>query len=101
MGLFVLHSILFFPDPATDGQESQSLFQYGNNNPLRFIDPDGNIPKEYDVDVNTGTVRKVSDLGGNEVDFYHYHGGDSDGKTRILDLKSFIEQWMSSSKFMV
>jgi len=34
------------PDPVTDGQESQSLFQYSWNNPVLLSDPNGNYPGE-------------------------------------------------------
>ena len=32
------------PDPVTDGQESQSLFQYSWNNPVLLSDPNGDYP---------------------------------------------------------
>jgi len=34
------------PDPVTDGQESQSLFQYSWNNPVLLSDPNGLMPDE-------------------------------------------------------
>ena len=58
------------PDPVTDGQESQSLFQYSLNNPLRYTDPDGRQPADlYDQkgnkvgtdNVNDGKVYVVTD----------------------------------------
>ena len=36
------------PDPVTDGQESQSLYQYGWNNPVLRSDADGLMPDEGD-----------------------------------------------------
>ena len=34
------------PDPVTDGQEDQSLYQYGWNNPVLRSDPNGLIPQD-------------------------------------------------------
>ncbi len=57
-------------------------------------------PNEYIVDMKTGRVTQVSDLGGDEIDFYHYIGGGAsfNGKTRIVDRESGDDQWMNSSK---
>lgn len=57
-------------------------------------------PNEYVVDINTGQVTQVSDLGGDEIDFYHYVGGGAsfNGKTRIVDRETGEDQWMNSSK---
>ncbi|EJL73321.1 DUF6443 domain-containing protein [Chryseobacterium populi] len=57
-------------------------------------------PNEYEVDLKTGKVKQVSDLGGNDIDFYHYTGGGPqfNGRTRIVDRETGEDQWMSSSK---
>ena len=57
-------------------------------------------PNEYEVDLKTGKTRQISDLGGNEIDFYHYVGGGAqfNGKTRIVDRATGDDQWMASSK---
>ncbi|MGK6344270.1 DUF6443 domain-containing protein [Chryseobacterium sp. DT-3] len=84
-----------------EGSEAADAFrklmnpQY-NFNPFDFNYP----PNEYVVDIQTGQVRQVSDLGGDEIDFFHYIGGGAsfNGKTRIVDRESGDDQWMNSSK---
>lgn len=58
------------------------------------------LPNEYEVDLKTGKSRQISNLGGDEIDFYHYVGGGPkfNGKTRIVDRASGEDQWMNSSK---
>ncbi|WP_317207359.1 RHS repeat-associated core domain-containing protein [Chryseobacterium gleum] len=55
---------------------------------------------EYEIDLKTGKKKKLSNLGGNEIDFYHYINGGSqfNERTRIVDRETGIDQWMSSSK---
>lgn len=50
-----------------------------DNNPILKTDPLGNVPNEYDENGN-----KISDLGGDKVDFYHQKNGD----TKIVDKKN-------------
>jgi RHS repeat-associated protein len=62
-------------DPVTDGQEHQSTYQYGWNNPLRFKDPDGMWPwdalvsafnKWYNVPLNKfqQDISRAASIGG-------------------------------------
>jgi hypothetical protein len=55
---------------------------------------------EYEIDLKKGTRKKVSNLGGDEIDFYHYiNGGPQfNGRTRIVDRETGYDQWMNSSK---
>ncbi|QIY92403.1 hypothetical protein [Chryseobacterium gallinarum] len=55
---------------------------------------------EYEIDLRTGKKKQVSNLGGNEIDFYHYIDGGAkfNGRTRIVDRETGEDQWMSSSK---
>ena len=53
-------------DPLCEKYYSTSPYAYCMNNPVRFIDPDGRRWDEYDVN-----GKKISNLGGNSIDFYH------------------------------
>jgi len=71
-------------------------------NPFSHVDftKFGSPPNEYDVDLKTGKVTQISDLGGDEIDFYHYINGNSpiNGRTRIVDRETGDYKFMSSSK---
>ena len=69
-------------DPLASEFPWQSPYSSFNNNPIYFIDPDGRAavpPDEFDKDGN-----KISDLGGDKIDFFHQENGD----TRIVDRAS-------------
>ncbi|MET3038553.1 hypothetical protein ABXT08_20900 [Chryseobacterium sp. NRRL B-14859] len=57
-------------------------------------------PNEYEIDLKSGTKKQISNMGGDEIDFYHYINGGSqfNGRTRIVDRETGDDQWMSSSK---
>lgn len=54
-------------------------YQYVSNNPIMRVDPTGMVDHEYDKDGN-----KISDLGGDKIDFHH----QEDGSVKITDRKS-------------
>ncbi|MGY6562373.1 MAG: DUF5675 family protein [Luteibaculaceae bacterium] len=58
-------------DPLADQFNAWIPYHYVANNPIRYIDPDGRAPKEYNVDKNTGQIKVVSDKGGNQTDFFN------------------------------
>lgn len=71
------------------------------DNPIYKKDPSGNVATEYKQVVNedgTSTKTKVSDLGGDKVDFTHIEGGAHDGQTRIESKATGKEVYMKSSK---
>ncbi|MBK8488309.1 MAG: RHS repeat-associated core domain-containing protein [Chitinophagales bacterium] len=69
-------------DPLADHFPFQSTYNAFNNNPIFFIDPDGRAakqPDEFEKNRN-----KISDLGGDKIDFFHQENGD----TKIVDRAS-------------
>lgn len=81
-------------DPA--GQYTSPYLGMGNN-PTNRVDPDGGFD-EF-IQNEDGTFSKISDLGGNEVDFYHLTQGSNAGKTFIASRSG--SAWMSTSKFIL
>ena len=88
-------------DPMAELRSWVSPYNYCQNNPILRIDPDGNLDDEYEETVDdrgVSTKRKISDLGGDEIDFTHIKGGEHDGQTRIQSRKTKQEVYMKSSK---
>lgn len=67
-------------DPLAEKYESWSTYQYVRNNPILRIDPNGMNDDVFTVDQSTGTIKKISDLGGNQVDIYYFGTSESNGK---------------------
>jgi len=63
-------------DPFAEERSWVSSYNFVQNNPLNRIDPTGMLDDEYDKDGN-----KISDLGGDKIDFRH----QEDGSTKIVD----------------
>jgi len=87
-------------DPLAHMREWVSPYNFVQNNPINRTDPTGALDGEYDVDGTTGKRTKVSDLGGNEVDYNHYKGGANDGKTEIVNKSTGDKMLMNSSSFV-
>ncbi|MBS1738197.1 MAG: hypothetical protein JSS98_16565, partial [Bacteroidetes bacterium] len=72
----------FTVDPLTHKFPWQSPYVAFDNNPINKIDPDGRAampPDEFDQN-----GKKISNLGGDKIDFYHQKNGD----TKIVDRAS-------------
>lgn len=69
-------------DPLAEKFCGYSSYNYTLNNPVNLIDPDGKSatpPNEFDENGN-----KISNLGGEKVDFYH----QKDGSIKIVDCET-------------
>jgi RHS repeat-associated protein len=108
-------------DPLAEKFISVNPYNYTDNNPVNNIDPNGKEtyygaqaqgmfrqlqsqyssrpPDEYNVDAS-GKKTKVSDLGGDEVDYNHYTGGKDKGKTEIVNNGTGDKMMMSSSAYI-
>ncbi|MBX2949206.1 MAG: RHS repeat-associated core domain-containing protein [Crocinitomicaceae bacterium] len=63
-------------DPMQIARLHLTPYNYVSGNPIKRIDPDGRLDDEYDKDGN-----KISNLGGDKIDFHHQANGD----TKITD----------------
>ncbi|MBN8696094.1 MAG: hypothetical protein J0L87_06155 [Bacteroidetes bacterium] len=89
-------------DPMFKEKPWMSPYHAFSNKPILNIDPNGANDDEYNAVYNDKTGQydktKVSDMGGKDVDFTHYKGGEKDGKTEIVNAKTGESQLMKSSK---
>jgi hypothetical protein len=87
-------------DPEEKKFPSQSPYISMSDNPILRIDPLGNSDDEF-KEVNnqdgTSTTTKVSNLGGDKVDFTHIEGGEHDGQTKIRSRETRETVYMNSS----
>jgi RHS repeat-associated protein len=69
----------FAVDPMAHKREWLSPYNFVQNNPISRVDPNGALDDEFDKN-----GKKISDLGGDKVNFYHQENGD----TKIEDQKT-------------
>lgn len=79
-------------DPLAKERAWLSPYNFVQNNPLNRIDPNGDLDDEYDKNGN-----KVSDLGGDKVDFHHQDNGD----TKITDIASGISNTIKQGESLI
>ena len=60
------YSIWLSVDPMHSERSWLTPYNYVQNNPVNLIDPDGMLDDEWNLNVETGEVTKVSDIGGDE-----------------------------------
>ncbi|TAH27115.1 MAG: hypothetical protein EAZ07_02460 [Cytophagales bacterium] len=77
-----------------------SPYNFVQNSPINRVDPTGMIDEFVEMVNNDGTSTKtkVSDLGGDKVDFTHVKGGEHDGQTRIESRVTGKAVYTASSK---
>jgi RHS repeat-associated protein len=63
-------------DPMMAMRVSFNPYNFGRNNPMLMIDPSGALDDEFDKN-----GKKISELGGNKIDFHHQDNGD----TKVVD----------------
>jgi RHS repeat-associated protein len=74
----------FSVDPLAHLREWVSPYNYVQNNPIMRIDPDGRLDDEFNVNSKTGEIKKVSDKGGDKVDYYNMVAETDKGKQVVL-----------------
>jgi RHS repeat-associated protein len=83
-------SVWLSVDPMADKYPSTSPYAYVENNPIMFIDLNGMNKDEYNVNITTGEITKVSNLGGDKFDVFnvskeHENGGQTLVKQYMFD----------------
>ena len=87
-------------DPMQIARLTLTPYNYVSGNPIKRIDPDGKLDDEYDKNGN-----KISNLGGDKIDFHHQANGDTKitdketGASNIITMGSlFIQGYTQRSK---
>ncbi len=83
-------SVWLSVDPLSDKYPTMSAYMYCAGNPVMLVDPDGRNFDEFTVNLTTGEMTKISDLGGEEVNFFHItesnsNGGETHIKTYVFE----------------
>jgi RHS repeat-associated protein len=87
-------------DPFSDKRNWLTPYNYVQNNPIIRIDPTGafdEFTEEVDADGNVKRT-KISNLGGDKVDFTHIKGGQHNGEMRIESRSSGKEVYARTSR---
>jgi RHS repeat-associated protein len=79
-------------DPKSIQREWLAPYNFAQNNTLKNIDPSGELDDEFDQNGN-----KISNLGGNKIDFYHLKNGD----TKVVDRQSGVSNTISGGESLI
>ena len=88
-------SIWLSVDPLVEKYPGINPYVYTMANPINLVDPDGKStlpPYEYDKDGN-----KISDLGGDKIDFFHQENGD----TVVVDRETGATNTISGGEALI
>jgi len=67
-------------DPMSDKYSSLSPYCYTADNPVVLVDPNGMWIDEFNLDTNTGEIIKISNKGGDKIDYYNIGTTNEKGK---------------------